>query len=414
MRPPLTYGLTFAAALASTCMLVACGKPPGGAPPAPGTPQVGVVTVQPQRVALTTELPGRTAPFLIADVRPQVGGIVKARKFREGSDVKAGEALYQIDPATYKATYDSNVAALAKVQASLVTTRLKADRYKELVAIKAVSQQDYDDAAAALQQGEADVAAARANVETSRINLAYSRIDAPISGRIGKSSVTPGALVTASQSTALATIQQLDPIYVDVNQPSAAMLRLKQAMARGDLEKSGANAARVRLLLEDGSTYPLEGKLEFSDVTVDQNTGAITLRAVFPNPNADLLPGMYVRAVLQEGVKEQALLVPQQAVSRDGAGKPTAYVVDAGHKLQQRALETDRAIGDQWLVRSGLQAGDQLVVDGQQSAAPGVQVKTVPWTPKPKAQAQAQPQPEAKAGTETAKAAQAAPAGAAN
>ena len=393
MRPPLTYGLTFAAALASTCMLVACGKPPGGPPPAAGTPEVGVVTVQPQRVALTTELPGRTVPFLIADVRPQVGGIVQSRKFREGSDVKAGEALYQIDPATYKATYDSNVASLAKAQASLGTTRLKAERYKELVAIKAVSQQDYDDAAASLQQGEADVASARASVETSRINLAYARIEAPISGRIGKSSVTPGALVTASQSTALATIQQLDPIYVDVTQSSAAMLQLRQAMARGDLQKSGANAAKVKLLLEDGSAYPLEGKLEFSDVTVDQNTGAITLRAVFPNPRANLLPGMYVRAVLQEGEKEQALLVPQQAVSRDGSGKPMAYVVDSQSKLQRRALETERAIGDQWLVRSGLQAGDKLVVDGQQRAAPGVEVKTVQWSPKPKA------------GTETAKAA---------
>ncbi|MFS2163272.1 efflux RND transporter periplasmic adaptor subunit [Variovorax sp. Varisp62] len=402
MRPPLTYSLTFVAALASTCMLVACGKPPGGPPPAPGTPEVGIVTVQPQSVAITTELPGRTSPFLIADVRPQVGGIVQARKFREGSDVKAGEALYQIDPATYKATYDSNLAALAKAQASLRTTRLKAERYKELVAIKAVSQQDYDDAAASLQQGEADVASAKANVETSRINLAYARIEAPISGRIGKSSVTPGALVTASQSTALATIQQLDPIYVDVTQSSAAMLQLKQAMARGDLQKSGTNAAKVKLLLEDGSAYPLEGKLEFSDVTVDQNTGAITLRAVFPNPKADLLPGMYVRAVLQEGVKEQALLVPQQAVSRDSTGKPLAYVVDAQHKLQRRALETERAIGDQWLVRSGLQAGDKLVVDGQQQAASGVEVKTVQWSPRPKA------------GTATAKTANAEPGSAAN
>jgi membrane fusion protein (multidrug efflux system) len=383
MRPPLTFGLTFAAALASACLLVACGKPPGGPPPAEGTPVVGVLTVQPQRVAITAELPGRTVPFLVADVRPQVGGIVKTRKFREGSDVKAGEALYQIDPAPYKATYDSNVAALAKAQASLNTTRLKAERYKELVAIKAVSQQDYDDAAASLQQGEADVAAAKANVETSRINLAYARIDAPISGRIGKSTVTPGALVTASQSTALATIQQLDPIYVDLTQPSTAVLQLKQAMTRGDLQKSGTNAAKVRLLLEDGIAYPLEGRLEFSDVTVDQNTGAITLRAVFPNPNADLLPGMYVRAVLQEGTKEQALLVPQQAVSRDSTGKPMAYVVDAQHKLQRRMLETERAIGDQWLVKSGLQAGDQVVVDGQQRAAPGVEVKAVAWSPKP-------------------------------
>jgi membrane fusion protein (multidrug efflux system) len=344
-------------------------------------PVVGVVTVQPQRLAITTELPGRTTPFLVSDVRPQVGGIVKVRKFREGGDVKAGEALYQIDPATYKASYDSNVAALAKAEASLRSTRLRAERYKELVAIKAVSQQDYDDAAASLAQGEADVASARANVETSRINLAYARIDAPISGRIGKSAVTPGALVTANQATALATIQQLDPIFVDVTQPSAAMLQLRQAMARGDLQKSSTNAAKVRLLLEDGSTYPLEGKLEFSDVTVDQNTGAITLRAVFPNPNADLLPGMYVRAVLQEGVKERALLVPQQAVSRDSTGKPMAYVVDAQHKLQRRLLESERAIDDQWLVKSGLQAGDQLVVDGQQRVAPGVEVKTVQWKP---------------------------------
>lgn len=385
MRPVATYSSTLIAALAAACLLTACGKPPGGAPPAAGTPVVGVLTVQPQRVALSTELPGRTVPFLIADVRPQVNGIVKTRNFREGSDVKAGAALYQIDPATYKAAYDSNVAALAKAQASLKTTRLKADRYKELVAIQAVSQQDYDDAAASLGQGEADVASAKANVETSRINLAYARVDAPISGRIGKSSVTPGALVTASQTTALATIQQLDPIYVDVTQPSASLLRLKQAMARGDLQQAGTNAAKVKLLLEDGSTYPLEGKLEFSDVTVDQSTGAITLRAVFPNPKADLLPGMYVRAVLQEGVKEQGLLVPQQAVSRDNAGKPTAYVVGSDNKLQRRTLETDRAVGDQWLVRSGLQAGDQLVVDGQQSARPGAEVKVTAWTPKPAA-----------------------------
>ncbi len=382
MRPVMTYSATLAAAVCAACLLAACGKPPGGPPPAQGMPTVGVVTVQPQSVALSTELPGRTVPYLIADVRPQVNGIVKARNFREGSDVKAGSALYQIDPATYKAAYDSNVAALAKAQASLKTTRLKAERYKELVAIQAVSQQDYDDAAASLGQGEADVASAKANVETSRINLAYARVDAPISGRIGKSSVTPGALVTASQSTALATIQQLDPIYVDVTQPSASLLRLRQAMASGDLQKVGANAAKVQLMLEDGSAYPLAGRLEFSDVTVDQNTGAITLRAVFPNPDAVLLPGMYVRAVLQEGVKAQGLLVPQQAVTRDGTGKPTAYVVGSDSKLQRRVLEVDRTVGDQWLVRSGIQAGDQLVVDGQQRATPGAQVKTTPWTPK--------------------------------
>lgn len=383
MRPSLTFVSTIAVALASACVLVACGKPPGGPPPAAGMPEVGVITLQPQRLAVTTELPGRTSASLVADVRPQVTGIVKARKFREGGDVKAGETLYQIDPATYQAQYDANVAALAKARASLTTTRLKAQRYKELVAIKAVSQQDYDDAAAALEQGEADVASAKANVETSRINLAYARIEAPISGRIGKSSVTPGALVTANQSTALATIQQLDPIYVDVTQSSADLLQLRQAMARGDLQTGAAGAARVRLLLEDGSDYPLEGKLEFSDITVDTSTGAITLRALFPNPQGMLLPGMYVRAVLQQGVKSDALMVPQQAVVRDGGGRPMVYVVGEQHKLQRRMIETGREMGDQWVVRSGLQAGDVLVVDGLQRAAPGVEVKTTPWTAAP-------------------------------
>ena len=371
-----------AVVLAVSSVLSACGKPPGGPPPAQGTPVVGVLTVQAQPVVLSTELPGRTVPYLIAEVRPQVAGIIQSRNFREGSDVKAGQALYQINPATYQAAYDSNVAALGKAQASLKTTRLKADRYKELVDINAVSKQDYDDAAAALGQGESDVAAAKANVQTSRINLDFARVDAPISGRIGRSTVTPGALVTASQTTAMATIQQLDPIYVDVTQSSASLLKLKQSLARGDLQKAGGDAARVKLILEDGSAYPLEGRLAFSDVTVDQDTGAITLRAVFPNPRADLLPGMYVRAVLQEGVKQQGLLVPQQAVTRDGKGKPQAYVVGADSKLQLRPLETERAVGDQWLVRSGLQAGDQLVVDGQQRAMPGVEVKVTPWTPK--------------------------------
>lgn len=343
---------------------------------------MGVITVQPQHVVLTTQLPGRTSAYLVAEVRPQVGGIVKARMFKEGGDVKAGQPLYQIDPATYKATNDGNVAALAKAQATLKTARLKAERYKGLLAIQAVSQQDYDDAVATLGEDEAQVASAKADLESSRINLAYARVEAPITGRIGKSSVTPGALVTASQTTALATIQQLDPLYVDVSQSSASLLRLKQAMARGDLQRSGSQSAKVQLLLEDGSAYPYEGTLEFSDVTVDQNTGTITLRAVFPNPEGDLLPGMYVRAVLQEGLKEQALLVPQQAVLRDGAGKPYAYVVDSHDTLQRRALQTERALGDQWLVQSGIEAGDQLVVDGQQRAAPGLLVNVTPWVPK--------------------------------
>ncbi|WP_454832432.1 efflux RND transporter periplasmic adaptor subunit [Pseudoxanthomonas wuyuanensis] len=392
MRPVTSFRLPLAA-MAACVLLSACGAPPGGAPPAEGTPQMGVMTVRAQSVALTTELPGRTVPYLIAEVRPQVGGIIQSRKFREGGDVKAGEMLYQIDPATYRAAYDSSVAALAKAQATLRTTQLKADRYKDLVAISAVSRQDYDDAVAALGQALADVKAARANAESTRINLAYARVDAPISGRIGKSSVTPGALVTASQAEPMATIQQLDPIYVDVTQSSASLLKLRQAMAQGDLEKAGTGAAKVHLVMEDGSAYPLAGRLEFSDVTVDQSTGSITLRAVFPNPNADLLPGMYVRAVLQEGVKEQGILVPQQAVSRNGAGKPTAFVVGSDHKLQLRALETERTVGDQWLVRSGLKPGDVLVVDGLPRARDGIEVKTVPWQPggdKPAAAAGAQ------------------------
>ncbi|GAB4060609.1 efflux RND transporter periplasmic adaptor subunit [Uliginosibacterium sediminicola] len=370
-----------AAVLAIISVLSACGKPPGGPPPAAGTPVLGVMTVRTQPVLLQTELPGRTSPYQIADVRPQVGGIVQVRNFREGSDVKAGQVLYQINPATYKAAYDNSVAALTKAEASVKTARLKAGRYKELVAIKAVSQQDYDDAVAALGEAEADVSSARANMETSRINLDYAQVDAPISGRIGKSTVTPGALVTASQATALTTIQQLDPIYVDVTQSSTTWLNLKEALANGELQKSG-NGAKVKLILENGRTYAQEGTLQFSDVTVNQDTGAITLRAVFPNTKTDLLPGMYVRAVLQEGVRQQGLLVPQQAVSRDGAGKPVAFVVNADGVVEQRSLVTDRAIGDQWLVSSGLKEGEQLVVEGQQLASAGAKVKVVQWTPK--------------------------------
>ncbi|MEE3923534.1 efflux RND transporter periplasmic adaptor subunit [Pseudomonas viridiflava] len=368
-------------AFLSISILTGCGKPPGGPPPSPGTPEVGVLSVQAQRVVFSTELPGRTAPFMIAEIRPQVSGIVQKRSFTEGSTVKAGQVLYLIDPATYRATYNSDLAALAKAEASLTSVRLKNERYKELAALDAVSRQDYDDAVSSLGESRADVASAKANVESSRINLACTQVNAPITGRIGKSGITPGALVTANQTSTMATIQQLDPIYVDVTQPSAALLRLKKSLSNGEIQKSGATAAKVRLKLEDGSLYPLEGTLEFSDVTVDQDTGAITLRAVFPNPNADLLPGMYVRAVLEEGFKEQGLLVPQQAVSRDSTGKPMAYVVGKDNTLERRELTTDRAIGDQWLISRGLNVGDQLVVDGQQRASAGVKVKTVPWKP---------------------------------
>ncbi len=368
--------LLLAVASAAVLLLAGCGEPPHGPPMGPpGTPQVGVVVVQPQRLLVTTELPGRTSPVLIADVRPQVTGLVQARRFTEGSEVKAGELLYQIDPATYRATLASAEAALAKAEANLRSTRLKAERYQELAAINAVSQQDNDDASAALQQADADVASARATLQASRINLDHTRITSPIGGRIGKSSVTPGALVTANQATALATVQKLDPIYVDVTQSSTAVLRLKRALAEGHL---GSATAKVALMLEDGTRYPLPGKLQFSDVTVDQNTGAVTLRAEFPNPKGELMPGMYVRAVVEEGVLDRALLIPQPAVSRDAAGKPIAFVVTADNKLEQRNLQTDRAIGDQWLVSSGLHAGDRLVVEGQQKARAGAEVNAVP------------------------------------
>ncbi|UCV04107.1 efflux RND transporter periplasmic adaptor subunit [Dechloromonas denitrificans] len=375
----------------SAVMLSGCGRQ-AASEAAATPPEVGVIDIQAQALTLTTELSGRTSAYLVSEVRPQVGGIIQKRQFVEGAEVKAGQPLYQIDPASYQATYDSARASLAKAEASLVSTRNKASRYEELVAIKAVSQQDNDDSQAALKQAQADVAAAKAAVETARINLDYTRVASPISGRIGRSSVTPGALVTASQASALSTVQQLDPIYVDVTQSSAELLRLKRDLASGQLKPAGANQAAVKLLLEDGSAYPLPGKLQFSDVTVDQNTGTIMLRAVFPNPKGDLLPGMYVRAVLEEGDEAQAILAPQQGVTRDTKGNPTTLVVGADNKVELRVLKTRRVVGDKWLVSEGLKAGDKLIVDGLQKIAPGMAVhpvsadKAVPAAPAAAAQ----------------------------
>ena len=383
MTRPCRASLAAALAICSiTSLLAACGKPPMmGPPPGPqGPPQVSTVLVQPQDVVLTTDLPGRTSALLVADVRPQVTGILQARRFVEGSTVKAGDVLYQIDPATYRAALESAEAALAKAEANQYTTRLRAERYEELIAIKAVSQQDADDARAALLQANADVASARAALTTTRIDLDYTRVISPITGRIGKSAVTPGALVTANQTNALATVQQLDPMYVDVTQSSSDVLKLKRAIADG---KVAGGTAKVKLLFEDGTAYPLAGELQFSDVSVDPNTGAVTLRAVFPNPNGELLPGLYVRAVIEEATIQQALLVPQQAVTRDATGKPLAYVVGEDGKLQQRELQTERAIADQWLVTSGLQPGEALVVSGQQKAQPGALVRATPYRATP-------------------------------
>jgi membrane fusion protein (multidrug efflux system) len=359
--------------------LAAC-SPADKAPAAASAPppvEVAVVTVQPAAVAVTTELAGRTSAYQVAEVRPQVGGILKERLFREGTAVKAGAPLYRIDPASYDAEVERAQAALAKAEANVATARIKADRYTELAKINFVSADARDDLIAALKQAEADEAAARAALQTARINRGYTTVTAPIGGLIGRSALTPGALVTANQATALATIQQLDPIYVDVTQSSADLLRLRRDLASGRLKSAGADQARVKLLLEDGSAYPLEGRLQFSEVSVDPATGSVTLRAVFPNPNQQLLPGMYVRAVLEEGVVDNAILVPQQAVSRDPRGNALALVVAADGTVQQRALRTTRALGDKWLVTEGLAAGDRVIVEGLQRVRPGAPVRAV-------------------------------------
>jgi len=374
--------------------LAGCGQSDkAGGPPQAPEPEVGIVTIAAQQVAMTTVLAGRTSPYQVSDVRPQVGGIIQKRLFREGSDVKAGELLYQIDPATYQAAYDNARATLAKAEANALPASLKGKRYGNLSKVNAVSQQDNDDAQAAKLQAEAEVIAARAALETARINLSYTRVTSPIAGRIGKSSVTPGALVTASQATALATVQQTNPMYVDVTQSSSEVLRLKRDLASGKLRKSGPDGAKVKLLYEDGTPYALEGTLQFSDITVDQNTGVITLRALFPNPNQDLLPGLYVRAVLEEGVEENAILVPQAAVSRDSKGNPLVMNVKPDNTVESRPIQVSRVVGDKWLVTSGLAAGDRVIVEGLQKAKPGAKVKPVDAGAQPAA-AGAAPQAE--------------------
>ncbi len=338
-----------------------CGQSP---PPKRPPPTVGVVVIEPQAATLTTVLPGRTDAYNVSDVRPQVNGILKARLFEEGSIVKAGQPLYQIDPAPYIATLNNAKAALATAEA-------KAKRYAALVKLDAVAPQDYDDAEAAYKQ-------ALATTQSAQINVGYTTITAPISGRIGRSAFTQGALVTSDQTTALATISQLDPIYVDINQSSAELLALKLAMQGGHLNDQGPADARVTLQLDNGSTYDQVGKLQFSEVTVDTSTGEVTLRAIFPNPSGLLLPGMFVRATIIEGVQNNAILAPQQGVSRDEKGDPTALVVDSSGIARLRYLKTGQAIGDKWLVTDGLKAGDKLIVEGLQKAQPDAPVHAVP------------------------------------
>ncbi|MDP9942069.1 efflux RND transporter periplasmic adaptor subunit [Ectopseudomonas alcaliphila] len=348
----------------AVAMLSLTGCQESSAPQTQQTPQVGVVTLEAKPFALTSEVPGRTSAYRIAEVRPQVNGIIQKRLFTEGSEVKAGQQLYQIDPATYQATFKS-------AQATQLSAKSLADRYKLLVADKAVSQQAYDEARAAGLQADAAL-------EQARIDLRYTKVMAPISGRIGRSAVTEGALVSNGQANAMATIQQLDPIYVDVTQSSKELLRLRRDLAEGRLQKASDSAAKVALKLEDGSRYAHEGTLEFSEVAVDESTGSVTLRAVFPNPDHLLLPGMFVHAELLSGVKQNAILAPQQGVTRNQRGEPTAMVVGADNKVELRVLKTDRTAGSAWLVEEGLNEGDRLITEGLQFVQPGAEVKAVP------------------------------------
>ncbi|EOG5486812.1 efflux RND transporter periplasmic adaptor subunit [Enterobacter hormaechei] len=338
-------------------------------------PQVSVHIVKSAPLAVTTELPGRTDAYRVAEVRPQVSGIILHRNFTEGSDVKAGESLYQIDPATYQAAYDNAKGELVKAQAAANIAHLTVKRYVPLVGTQYVSKQEYDQAVATAQQADASVVAAKAGVESARINLAYTKVTSPINGRIGKSSVTEGALVTNGQATALATVQQLDPIYVDVTQSSSDFMRLKQqtSLQKGD-------TSSVELLMENGQPYPLKGTLQFSDVTVDESTGSITLRALFPNPQHMLLPGMFVRARIDEGTQPDAILVPQQGVTRTPRGDATVLVVTEKNQVESRTVVAPQAIGDRWLITEGLKNGDRVIISGLQKVRPGVTVVAIPDT----------------------------------
>ena len=337
-------------------------------------PEVKVIKVQVERVVLTRELPGRTAASRVSEIRPQVSGLILKRAFEEGAFVQAGDLLYQIDPAQYQAAYDQAKAAVAMAEASLPAIRLREQRFKELVASRAVGQQDYDNVLSALRQAEAQLESSKAALEMARINLSYTPIKAPISGRIGRSSVTEGAMVTAYQPVPLATVQQLDPIYVDVPQSTMELLKLQRRTSDGSLSSDSVGQNKVTIIREDGTAYPLEGTLEFRDVTVNPSTGSVILRIVVPNPDSALLPGMFVRAVVKEGVVEQAILVTQSGVSRNQKGEPFAWVVDEAGNAAMRMLTIDRAIGDKWFISSGLTAGDRVIVEGVQRLRPGVPV----------------------------------------
>ena len=364
-----------ATATAAALLLAACGKDQGGAPP---PPEVSIVTLKPRSVAIKDQLPGRTTAFRVAEVRPQVTGIVQKRLFAEGTEVKAGSQLFQIDSGSYRAALSSAEAALKRAEAQAVTAKLLAERYEPLIAANAVSKQENDEAIASRARADADVASARAAVDAARINLVYTQVLAPITGQIGRTLVTEGALVTSGQQAPLATVQQLDPIYVDITQSSTDMLRLQRQLANGELVKDDKNQAEVTLTLEDGSVYPERGRLKVSEASVDPSTGSVVLRAVFPNPRRELLPGMFVRAQLSQGTRSAALLVPQRGVSHNPKGEATVLIVDKDEKVAERVVTADRSINGEWLITAGLNAGDRVIVDGLQKAKPGSPVKAVP------------------------------------
>jgi len=376
-----------ACGLAALLTLAGCKDQKGGAASQMRPPEVAVVTMAPQSLALTASLPGRISAFLTAEIRPQVNGVIKERLFTEGATVKAGQVLYRIDPSTYQAALAQARANLAASEAKLPSAQNKADRYKELLASHAVSQQDGDDALAALRQVQAAIEADRAAVLSAKINLDYTAIVSPITGRIGKSSVTVGGLVNAYQATVLTTVRQLDPVYVDVVQSNAELLRLRHAIESGTMTAHEAEERKVKLYLEDGTRYPIEGTLQFRDVTVDTTTGSVTLRITFANPDQVLLPGMYVHALVDTGVKPDAILVPQQAVSRNPKGEPLAWVAGKDERVELRELQLDRAVGSQWVVSGGLAAGDRVIVEGGDRVRAGMKVHAVPF----KAEAAGQP-----------------------
>jgi membrane fusion protein (multidrug efflux system) len=401
--------------LAAALLMAGCSRNDAAkAAPPPAVREVGVVTLKTERLAFTTELSGRTVAPVIAEIRPQVGGIVQKRLFSEGSQVKAGQPLYQLDPAPFQAAYASAQANVRKAESTLATARTVARRNAELVKIDAISQQVNEQTQASAQQAEADVAVARAAEQTARINLGYTRINSPITGWVELSTVTPGALVTANQATALTTVQQLDPVHVHVTQSSSELLRLKRDLAEGRLQRGNANEAPIKLLLEDGSAYPHDGKLTFAGVTVDAGTGSVTLRAVVPNPERMLMPGMYVRAVLQEGVNEAALLIPQQAVTRAPDGSASTLVIGPDNKLAKRAIVVGRAVTNRWQVLSGVKEGERVLVEGSQRAKVGDTVRATEVTPPasgPAGPSGASPAPKTPNGSAPGPVASAAPAG---